>query len=85
MASDPDSPVVVAEMASEHEAALAVGHLESLGITAHIWGSDAGGVWAESPANVRVAVRRSDAARARAALAEIRGRHAGDTGRQTSG
>jgi hypothetical protein len=74
MASDPDSPEVVAELASEQEAALAVAHLESHGITAHIWGSDAGGAWAEAPLNVRVAVRRSDAARARAALAEIRGR-----------
>jgi hypothetical protein len=85
MARDPDSPEVVAEMANEQEAALAVSYLESLGITAHIWGSDVGGVWAEVPLNARVVVRRADATRAGAALGEFRsGRQSKKRNRESS-
>jgi hypothetical protein len=79
MASDPDCPEVVAEMANEQEAALAVAYLESLGITAHPWG-----IGAEHVAYLQVAVRRADAARARAALAEFDSRRLPNEGRRNS-
>ena len=72
MADDPNNPQVLAGLLTEEEAALIVGHLDSLGIHADIWGANTSGVaWPEVPRNVQVVVRQADLERARAALERL--------------
>ncbi len=63
------SPEVVAGLLTEQEAALIVGHLDSLGIHADIWGEHTAGVaWPDVPRNAQIVVRRADFERAKAEL-----------------
>jgi hypothetical protein len=72
MAGDPNSPQVLASLLTEEEATLLVGHLDSLGIHADIWGASTSSVaWPEVPRNVQVVVRQADLEQARAALDHI--------------
>jgi hypothetical protein len=72
MPGDPNSPQVLAGLLREEEAALIVGHLDSLGIHADIWGASTSGLgWPEVPRNVQVVVRQADLERARAALKRL--------------
>jgi len=73
MTADPNSPQAVASLLTEQEAAAIVGHLDSLGIEAHIWGNQLGSTaWPEVPTNVQVVVRQADVARAKEALEQFR-------------
>jgi hypothetical protein len=68
MAVEPDTPQVLVGSLTEQEAAALAGHLESLGIEAHIWGANSTAAWPEVPRDVQVAVRQADLALARDAL-----------------
>jgi hypothetical protein len=78
MAEDPDGPQVVACLLTEQEAAALAGHLESLGITAHIWGANLSTAWPEVPRDVQVVVRQADFTKAKEALDQLRGKRPGD-------
>jgi FAD/FMN-containing dehydrogenase len=71
MTADPDSPREVARVRTEVEAALVVGHLESLGIKAFISGAGTSTGWPEVPGDVQVVVRQADLERAHEALDHI--------------
>lgn len=73
MPGEPNSPQVLAGSLTEAEAALIVGHLDSLGIHADVWGANTTGVaWPEVPCNAQVVVRQADLERARAVLQRLR-------------
>jgi hypothetical protein len=72
MAGDPNSPQVLASLLTEAEAAIIVGHLDSQGIHADVWGaSTSSAAWPEVPRNVQVVVRQADLEQARATLDRI--------------
>jgi len=67
MATDPNSPYVLASLLTEIEAQLIVNHLESVGIKAVL----CAGPRPEMPCRAQVVVRRADLERAMQALAGI--------------
>jgi hypothetical protein len=71
---DANSPQVLANLPTEAEAALLVGHLGSLGIEAYVSGAGTSTGWPEAASDVQVVVRRADLVRAREALDLIRGK-----------
>ena len=72
MQGDANSPQVLANLPTEAEAALLVGHLDSLGIKAYVSGAGTSTGWPEAPSDVQVVVRQADLARAQEALDHIR-------------
>lgn len=68
MSSDPHSPVEVAKVPTDIEAASVVTLLESQGVKATATGSYTSGFRAEAPGWVAVVVRQEDRARAEAIL-----------------
>jgi len=72
MAEDPGSPQIVAGFLSGSEALTIAGHLNSIGIIAHVWGAHLCDAWPEVPCNIQVVVRQADLARAREAVSELR-------------
>jgi hypothetical protein len=77
MAEDPNSPQVVVGLLTPEEAAEFANHLESLGITAHVWGANTAMAYPEVPRDTQVVVRQADLARAKEALDRLRSRGAG--------
>jgi hypothetical protein len=74
MATDPESPHVVASLLNEQEAALVIDHLNTLGIEARSWNNNLAGAWGEGIPReiIQVVVRQAEAERARKALADFR-------------
>jgi hypothetical protein len=72
--TDADRPQVVGSSLTEQEAAVLANHLKSLGIQAHIWGANSSLAWPEVPHGVQVVVRQVDITRAKAAVAQLRGK-----------
>jgi hypothetical protein len=72
MESDPNAPVVLANLLTDAEAALLIGHLESLGITARTSGAGGATGWPEAAGYTQVVVRQADFERADAALQQQR-------------
>ena len=71
MADDLDSPETLLSVPTEAEAAMIVNALAERGINAFALGGNTAGFAWESPGLVNVVVKRTDAAHARKALAEI--------------
>jgi hypothetical protein len=72
MESDPNAPVVLANLLTDAEAALLIGHLESLGITARTCGAGGAAGWPEARGYTQVVVRQADYERAEAAVQQQR-------------
>jgi hypothetical protein len=72
MEADPNTPVVLANLLTDTEAALLVDHLETLGITARISGAGGATGWPEAARYTQVVVRQADLERAEAAVQQQR-------------
>ena len=71
MTGVPNDPEVLTTVPTEAEAAMVVNFLEAQGIAAMAEGGLTSAFRAEAPGRVRVLVRQSDMARAKAALADL--------------
>ena len=71
MTDDAQTPVVLADYLTDTEAALLIGHLESLGIMARANGSGGATGWPEMATYTQVVVRQADLERAKAAAKEF--------------
>ena len=71
MASDPNSPQVLANLRTPIEAQLLVNHLESVGIKAIASGAGPSTGWPEVPCESQVVVRNMDLERAKQVLVSV--------------
>ena len=78
MSTDSNNPVVLANLLTDAEAALLVGHLESLGIEARVSGAGGATGWPEAARYAQVVVREGDLERAQATAREVGHGHSKD-------